>query len=194
MWFAQFLTEQKNAYRALSKSRRWTWSKGVSQSSFSIWIALALRSFSSAFADGGSGYPGGAPLVDACPTMPGLGSEVLAVVRDRPAPLPPAKEKCNLHSEQNINQHIWSDWPRPWNPYCIVSIYLYSTSSRAHQSKALSLTHLGGADEVVFESNCVRRTCYRRLHSNYLRWGSNPYSPCYRLSALTDRPPCHTPE
>src|SRR6218665_1439150 len=42
---------------------------------------------------------------------------------------------------------------------------LYSASRSAHQSKVLSLTHLGGADAVVLQSNCVRRTCSRSLYS-----------------------------
>ena len=41
-------------------------------------------------------------------------------------------------------------------------------------------THLCGADAVVLQSNCVRRTCSRSLHSNCLGWGLNPYSPCKR--------------
>ena len=55
-----------------------------------------------------------------------------------------------------------------------------------------ALTRLGGANAVVLQSHCVRRTCSRSQHSNCLIWGSNPYSESYRLSALTNRPPCHT--
>jgi len=65
---------------------------------------------------------------------------------------------------------------------------LYSASHSAYQSEALPLTCLGGADAVVLQSNFVQRTCLRSLRSNCLRWGSNPYSPRYRPSALTDRP------
>ena len=39
--------------------------------------------------------------------------------------------------------------------------------------------------------HCVRRTCSRSLHSNCLRQGSTPHCPRYRLSAVTNRPPCH---
>src|SRR6218665_3442020 len=76
--------------------------------------------------------------------------------------------------------------------YCIVSIHLYSASRSAHESEALALTRLGGADAVVLQGNCVRRTCSRSLHSNCLGRGSDPYSPRYRPSSLTAWPPCHT--
>jgi len=52
--------------------------------------------------------------------------------------------------------------------YCIVSIHLYSASRSAHQPEALPLTRLGGTDAVVLQSNCVRRTSSRSLHSNCL--------------------------
>src|SRR6218665_1418344 len=55
-----------------------------------------------------------------------------------------------------------------------------------------ALTRLGGADAVVLQSNCVRRTCSKSLHSNCLGRGSNTCSPCYRSSALTNEPVCHT--
>ena len=38
----------------------------------------------------------------------------------------------------------------------------------------------------------MRRTCSRSLHSNCLGRGSNTYSPRYRPSTLTNRPPYHT--
>jgi len=37
-----------------------------------------------------------------------------------------------------------------------------------------AFTRLGGADAVVLQSNCVRRTSSRSLHSNCLGRGSNP--------------------
>ena len=55
-----------------------------------------------------------------------------------------------------------------------------------------ALRRLGGADAVVLQSNYVRRTCSRSLHSNCLRRGSNPHSLRYRPSPLTNRPPCQT--
>src|SRR6218665_3520251 len=77
--------------------------------------------------------------------------------------------------------------------HCIVSYllstHLYSAFRSAHQSEALPPTCLGGANEVVLQTNCVRRIFSRSLHSNYLGRGSNPYSPRYRPSTLTDRPP-----
>src|SRR6218665_1002328 len=55
-----------------------------------------------------------------------------------------------------------------------------------------ALVH-ASADAVVLQINCVlRRTWSRSLHSNYLGRGSNPYSPRYRSSTLTNRPPCYT--
>src|SRR6218665_1188086 len=45
-------------------------------------------------------------------------------------------------------------------------------------------------------SNIAEELCAKNLlkvpHSNCLGQGSNPYSLCYRPSALTNRPPCHT--
>src|SRR6218665_3911097 len=55
-----------------------------------------------------------------------------------------------------------------------------------------ALTRLDGADAVVLQSNCVRSTSSRSLHSNCLGRGSNPYCPRYKPSALTNRPSCHT--
>ena len=55
-----------------------------------------------------------------------------------------------------------------------------------------ALTRLGGADAVVLQSNCVRRTCSRSLHSNCLIRGSNRYSMRYRPTTLTYRPLCQT--
>jgi len=53
-------------------------------------------------------------------------------------------------------------------------------------------TCLGGTDAVVFQSNFVRRTCCLRImRSSCLGWGSNPYSPCSRLTAQTNLPPSH---
>ena len=72
--------------------------------------------------------------------------------------------------------------------FCIL-LHLYSASHRTHKSEVLPLTCLADADAVVFQSNCVWRICSRSLHSNCLGWGSNPYSPRYWPSALTDRPP-----
>jgi len=56
------------------------------------------------------------------------------------------------------------------------------------------LVCLSGTDAVLLQSNFVRRTCSRSLHSNCLGRGLNLYSPRYRSSALTDRPTCHTNE
>ena len=53
------------------------------------------------------------------------------------------------------------------------------------------LSRLDGADALVIQSNCAPRSCARSLHSNCLGRDSNSYSPRYRPSALTNRPPCH---
>jgi len=75
---------------------------------------------------------------------------------------------------------------------CIVCIHVYSASCSAHQSEVTPPTRLGGAGTAVLQSNCVRRTCSRSLHSNCFGRGLNPYSLCYKLSDLTDRPSCQT--
>src|SRR6218665_1980507 len=57
------------------------------------------------------------------------------------------------------------------------------------QLRSAHSTGLDGTKAVVFQSNCVQRTCSKFLHrSNCLGRGSNPYPPRYRPSALTDRP------
>src|SRR6218665_3638959 len=76
--------------------------------------------------------------------------------------------------------------------YCSVIIHLYCAHCSAHQSEAPLLTRLSGADAVVLQSNCVRRTSSRSLHSDCLGRGSNPCSTRYRAAALTNRPPCRT--
>src|SRR6218665_1652313 len=71
-------------------------------------------------------------------------------------------------------------------------IVLYLYIHIACQSEVLLLTHLGSAGAVVLQSNCVRRTCSRSLHSNCIGRGLNPSSPRHRPSALTDRRMCRT--
>jgi len=44
---------------------------------------------------------------------------------------------------------------------------------------------------LVLQNNCEEwGSCSRSLHSNCLRRLLNPYSPHYRLTSLTNRPPC----
>jgi len=60
---------------------------------------------------------------------------------------------------------------------------------RSYTKFRSALTRLGGADAVVLQWNCVRRTCSRSLNSNCLGRGSNPYPPCYRTTADTGAEP-----
>ena len=72
-----------------------------------------------------------------------------------------------------------------YNWALIVNIALLTLKFRS------AITRLGGADAILLQNIWVQRTCSRFLHSNCLGRGSNSYSPCYRPSALTDRPLCH---
>ena len=56
------------------------------------------------------------------------------------------------------------------------------------ESSEVQLKCLSGANAVELESNFGQRTCSRSLHSNFLGRGSNPYSPHYRPTTLTNRP------
>jgi len=48
--------------------------------------------------------------------------------------------------------------------------------NRSYRKFRSALSCLSGADTMVLQSNCVRSTCSRSLHSNCLGRGSNPYS------------------
>jgi len=49
-----------------------------------------------------------------------------------------------------------------------------------HAKLRSALSPLGGIDATLMQCKCVTRS----LHSNCLGWRSNPYSPCFRPSAL----------
>src|SRR6218665_3603346 len=60
--------------------------------------------------------------------------------------------------------------------FCIVSMHLYSASRRC---------------SCIAEQFCAKNLL-NVVQSNSLGRGSNSYSPCYSLNALTNLPPCHT--
>jgi len=64
-----------------------------------------------------------------------------------------------------------------YDEYLVFYLYIYIAPVTVH-------TNQMRLHAFVSQSNCVRRTCSRSLHSNCLRRGSNPYFPCYWPSAL----------
>ena len=103
----------------------------------------------------------------------------------------------NLHRWQIVGKQPRRSHLKPWKMVlltfmvqCNISTDLWYDPSSFKLRNALS--RLGSTYAVALQRNCVRRTCSRSVRSSCLRRGSNPYSAHYRLSALTDRPPCHS--